>query len=217
MNAPVEHDQRASPSSAWSPACSAGPCCRSRQPGRHRHRACALAHRASRCGHVLLDDADRARHGHVAGLDASTRVSAGRWDGGSIGTVLRPALAGALACRRPGLTGAGPDVMYASPAPSCSARRRARAWPRRSRRSRPRTAAASIRCWRAPGAAADEGLRRDVPQSGRPGRRPGQERRAHRRAAGAGLRLRRDRHDHAAAAGGQSEAAHVPPAASTRR
>ena len=50
-----------------------------------------------------------------------------------------------------------------------------------------------------------------LPQPGRPRRRPRQERRVHRRARGARLRLPRDRHRHAAPAAGQSEAAPVPP------
>ena len=46
---------------------------------------------------------------------------------------------------------------------------------------------------------------------------PGQERRVHRRACLARLRLHRDRHRHAAPAAGQSEAAPVPAAAGARR
>ena len=99
-----------------------------------------------------------------------------------------------------------------SPALSCSPRCRARA------RARAGVAGGGLpqRAQSAAGAPAPsrcrQGVRPDVPESGRPGRRPGQERRAHRCAAGAGLRLRRGRHGHAAAAAGQSEAAHVPPA-----
>ena len=68
-----------------------------------------------------------------------------------------------------------------------------------------------------PEAAAGRGIRPPFRQSGRPCRGPRQERRARRRARRARLRLHRSRHDDAAPAVRQSEAAHVPPARSAKR
>ena len=128
----------------------------------------------------------------------------------------------------PGLSESKPGIIRCPAAtlfalrtrPSLPLRARSRACARSSRsmpwRARQNTPLACIyrgAARRRPGHAG----RADVSQSGRTRRRARQERALHRRLRGDGLRLRRGRHRHAQGAAGQSEAAHVPAAASARR
>ena len=77
-------------------------------------------------------------------------------------------------------------------------------------------ACAPLLAGRAPNAAPVELMGLDVPQSHRPGRRAGQEWRAHRCAGSTGLRVPGGRDGDAPAAAGQPAAAPVPPAPSPR-